>query len=185
MAKLIYFGNVSINGCTTDDQGKIDFTEPDADVHFFVNDVLRDVGTHLYGRRMYETMMVWETDPQLVESSPQMRDFAGIWKGVEKIVYSSTLSAVKTSKTRLEREFNPDEVRRLIASSERDLLIGGPTLAAQAFRAGLVDECHMVIAPIVVRPGLKYLPDDVHFDLRLLTSHEFTNGSVYLRYARR
>jgi dihydrofolate reductase len=185
MAKLIYFETVSLNGYTTDDEGKFDFTEPDDEVHSFVNDLLRDVGTHLYGRRMYETMMVWETQPELAEVSPITRDFAGIWKGVEKIVYSSTLPAVQTRKTRLEREFNPDAVRRLVASSERDVLIGGPTLAAQAFRAGLVDECQMCVVPIIIPAGTKFIPDDVRFELRLIDTRRFGNGSVYLRYGRR
>jgi len=185
MAKLIYFGNVSLNGYTTDDQGKFDFTEPDAEVHSFVNDLVRDIGTHMYGRRMYETMMVWETQPELAEVSPEMRDFAGIWNRVQKIVYSSTLPTVQTQKTRLEREFNPDAVRELVASSDSDVLIGGPTLASHAFRAGLIDECQMLILPIIVRAGLKFLPDDVHFELHLIETRQFGNGAVYIRYGRR
>jgi dihydrofolate reductase len=185
MAKLIYFETTSLNGYTTDDQGKFDFTEPDAEVHWFVNDLLRDVGTHLYGRRMYETMMVWETEPKLAEQSPFMRDFAEIWNRVEKIVYSSTLTAVQTQKTRLERKFDPDAVRRLVASSEHDVLIGGPTVAAHAFRAGLVDECQMCIVPIIIPAGTKFLPDDVRFELQLIETRQFGNGTVYLRYGRR
>jgi len=185
MAKLIYFGNVSLNGYTTDDQGKFDFTEPDDEVHSFVNDALRDIGTHLYGRRMYETMMLWETEPQLAEASPIYRDFAEIWNQAEKIVYSSTLPAVQTTRTRLEREFNPDAVRRLVAASDRDVLIGGPTLATHAFRAGLIDECHMIVIPIIIRAGTKFLPDDVRFELQLIDTHQFGSGAVYLRYGRR
>jgi dihydrofolate reductase len=185
MAKLIYFSNVSLNGYTTDDEGKFDFTEPDDEVHSFINDALRDVGTHVYGRRMYETMMVWETEPKLAEESPINRDFAGIWKGVEKIVYSSTLPTVQTTRTRLEREFDPEAVRRMVATSDRDMLIGGPTLAAHAFRAGLIDECHLLVIPIIIRAGTKSLPDDVRFELQLIETREFGNGTVYLRYGRR
>src|SRR5215216_4676634 len=153
MAKLISFGMASLNGYITDNRGDFGWAAPDEEVHQVVNDLIRPAGTHLYGRRNYETMMVWETEPSFAEESPSMRDFAEIWENVDKIVYSTTLSEVPTKRTKLERTFDPESVRKLIASSERDLIIAGPTLASHAFRAELIDEVHVIIAPIVVPAG--------------------------------
>ncbi|MEO7367397.1 MAG: dihydrofolate reductase family protein [Gemmatimonadaceae bacterium] len=185
MPKLIYIANASLNGYTTDAQGKFDWTEPDEEVHQFINDLVRDVGTHLYGRRMYETMIVWETDPSLINGSAVTRDFAEIWQQAEKIVYSTTLPAIQTTRTRLERTFDPIAVRDLVASSTRDLMIGGPGLASHAFRADLVDECHIMLVPIVVAAGTKCLPDDVSLELELISERRFPNGVVHLHYRRK
>jgi dihydrofolate reductase len=151
-------------------------------VHAFVNDLERRVGTYLYGRRMYETMVGWETDPSLAEQSPVMRDFAKIWQAADKIVYSRTLESVFTARTRIERDFDPDAVRELKAVAGRDLTVGGPALAAHAFRAGLVDECNVLIAPILVGGGKRSLPEDVRLKLELLDERRVGNGMVYLRY---
>ena len=185
MAKLIYFVTASLNGYITDERGKFGWAEPDAEVHAFVNDLIRPAGTHLYGRRMYETMMAWETEPSLAEESPIMRDFAELWQAADKIVYSKTLSTVQTSKTRLERNFDPVAVKQLVDSSTSDVYIGGPGLASNAFRAGLVDECHIILVPIIVRAGTRFLPDDVLLELDLVTTRQFDSGMVYLHYRRR
>lgn len=185
MAKLLYFVTASLNGYITDDQGRFGWAEPDNEVHQFVNDLFRDAGTHLYGRRMYETMKVWETEPGLAQESPILADFAGVWQQAEKIVYSTTLSEVETSRTRLERSFDPEAVRQLVASSRRDVVVAGPTLAAEAFRAGLVDECHLILVPIIVPAGTRFLPDDVRLELDLLNERRFDSGMVYLHYQTR
>jgi dihydrofolate reductase len=150
-------------------------------VHAFVNDLERPVGTYLYGRRMYEVMAAWETIP-LADEPPFIRDFAEIWQAAEKIVYSKTLDTVSTPRTRIEREFDPAEVRQMKATEGRDLIVGGPDLAAQAITAGLVDEWHLVLAPIVVGGGNQSLPDGVRLDLELLDERRFRNGMVYLSY---
>jgi dihydrofolate reductase len=154
-------------------------------VHAFINDLDRQVGTYLYGRRMYETMAGWETDPTLADRSPLMRDFAQIWQAADKIVYSKTLEAVSTARTRIERDFNPEAIRQMKALAGRDLIVGGPDLAAQAFKTRLVDECHLFIAPIVVGGGKQSLPDDVRLMLELLDERRFGNGMVYLFYRTR
>jgi dihydrofolate reductase len=151
-------------------------------VHAFINELERPIGTYLYGRRLYETMAGWETDPSLAEQSPVMRDYAEIWGAADKIVYSRTLASVPTGRTRIEREFDPDAVLRLKAGAERDLLVGGADLAAQAFRAGLVDEFHLFLAPILVGGGKRSLPADVRMKLELLDQRCFGNGMVYLRH---
>jgi dihydrofolate reductase len=155
---------------------------PDEQVHAFVNDLMRPVGTHLYGRRLYEVMAGWETDPTLAEQSPVMRDFAELWQAADKIVYSTTLATPSTARTRIERAFDPEAVRELKAAADRDLLVGGPELAAQAFAAGLVDECHLFLAPIMVGGGKRSLPDHVRLQLELLDERRFGNGMVHLRY---
>ena len=134
---------------------------------------------------MYETMVGWETDPTLAEQSPLMRDFAQIWQAADKIVYSKTLEAVSTARTRIERDFNPEAIRQMKALAGRDLIVGGPELAAQAFKAGLVDECHLFVAPMVVGGGKQSLPDDVRLKLELLDERRFGNGIVYLFYRTR
>ena len=182
MAHLIYSAISSLDGYTEDKDGKFDWAAPDEEVHRFINNLERAVGTHLYGRRMYETMNVWETDPNLAAESPLMRDFAEIWQAADKIVYSRTLEAVSTRKTQIERNFNPEAIRQLKEAVEHDLLIGGPELAAHAFRSGLIDECHLFLIPIIVGGGKQALPDNVRFELELLEERRFGSGVVFLRY---
>jgi dihydrofolate reductase len=182
MATLIYSAIASLDGYIEDERGNFDWAEPDAEVHAFVNDLERPVGTYLYGRRMYETMMVWETDPALAEDSPLTRDYAQLWQGADKIVYSATLERASTARTRIERHFDVDAIRRLKASTQRDIGVGGPGLAAHAFTAGLVDECQLFLNPIIVGAGKPALPRDARVDLRLLDERRFGNGVVYLRY---
>ena len=180
MAKLIYLMIASLDGYAADEDGNFDWAVPDEEVHAFINDLDRSVGTYLYGRRMYETMVGWETDPTLAEQSPLRRDFAQIWQAADKIVYSKTLEAVSTARTRIERDFDAEAVRQMKALAGRDLIVGGPELAAQAFKAGLVDECHLFVAPMVVGGGKQSLPDDVRLKLELLDERRFGNGIVYL-----
>jgi dihydrofolate reductase len=182
MAMLIYSAIASLDGYVEDEDGKFDWAEPDAEVHAFVNDLERPIGTHLYGRRLYETMAVWETDPSLAEPSPVSRDFAAIWQAAEKIVYSRTLEAVSTARTRIEREFDPDAVRRAKEAAGSDLLVGGAGLAAEAFRAGLVDELHLFLMPVLVGGGKPALPEGVGQKLELLDERRFGRGTVFLRY---
>jgi dihydrofolate reductase len=185
MAKLIYSAIASLDGYVADEDGNFGWAVPDEEVHAFINDLQRPIGTYLYGRRMYETMVGWETDPTLAEQSPLMRDFAQIWQAADKIVYSKTLEAVSTARTRIERDFNPEAIRQMKALVGRDLIVGGPDLAAQAFKAGLVDECHLFVAPMVVGGGKQSLPDDVRLKLELLDEHRFASGIVYLYYRTR
>ncbi|MGH2597874.1 MAG: dihydrofolate reductase family protein [Dehalococcoidia bacterium] len=185
MAKLIYTAIASLDGYIADDKGNFDWAVPSDEVHTFINNLERPVGTYLYGRRMYETMAGWETDPTLAEQSPVMRDFAEIWQTADKIVYSRTLATVSTARTRIERHFDPDAVRHLKASVGRDLAVGGPDLAAQAIRAGLVDEWHLFVTPIVVGSGTPSLPTDVRVQLDLLDERRFGSGMVYLCYCTR
>ena len=182
MAKLIYSAIASLDGFIEDESGSFGWAAPDEEVHAFVNDLVRPVGTYLYGRRMYETMAVWETDPSLAEQSPATRDFAEIWQAAEKIVYSRTLEAASTTRTRIERDFDADSGPRLKAAAARDLAVGGPELAAHAFRAGLVDECHLFLAPVLVGGGKQAFPDGVRAKLELLDERRFGDGMVYLRY---
>jgi dihydrofolate reductase len=182
MAKLIYSAIASLDGYIEDHDGRFDWAVPDDEVHGFINDLQRPVGTYLYGRRMYETMAGWETDHTLAAQSQFMRDFAQIWQGADKIVYSTTLENPSTASTRIERDFDPEAVRRLKASGERDLTVGGPDLAGHAFKAGLVDECQLFVAPVVVGGGKQSLPDGVRLELELLDQRRFGNGMVYLRY---
>lgn len=185
MAKLIYSAITSLDGYIEDKTGNFDWAAPDEEVHAFVNDLERSAGTYLYGRQMYKMMTAWETDASLMEESPITRDFAEIWQAADKIVYSKTLESVSTKRTRLERDFDPDAVRQLKATAGADIAIGGANLAAQAFRAGLIDECHLFLNPIVVGGGKPSLPDDVRFDLELLDERRFGNGVVFLRYRTR
>jgi dihydrofolate reductase len=181
-AKLIYSAISSLDGYVADDEGNFDWAEPDEEVHAFVNDLERPVGTYLLGRRTYEMMIGWETDPTLAEQSPLMRDFAEIWQAADKVVYSKTLEKVSTARTRIERAFDPEAVRRMKATSARDILVGGPELAAHTFEAGLVDECQLFLTPVVVGGGKRALPDNVRMKLELLDERRFGSGVVYLRY---
>jgi dihydrofolate reductase len=158
---------------------------PDEEVHTFINDLARPVGTYLYGRRMYEVMVGWETDQTLADQSPLMRDFAQIWQAADKVVYSKTLETVSTARTRIERNFDRQAVWQMKASAGRDLTVGGPELAAQAFKAGLVDECHLFVTPIVVGGGKPSLPSHVRLTLELRDVRRFGNGVVHLKYRTR
>jgi dihydrofolate reductase len=182
MANLIYVANTSLDGYTEDRDGKFDWKEPSEEVFRFVTNIVRATRTHLYGRRMYESMMVWETDPNLAAESPLRRDFAEIWQAANKIVYSKTLETVSTRKTQLERSFDPEAIRQLKQTVEQDILIGGPELAAHAFRSGLIDECHLFLIPIIVGGGKQALPDNVRLELELLDERRFGSGVVFLRY---
>ena len=185
MANLIYVANMSLDGYTEDKDGKFDWTEPSDEVFKFVTEIVRTTRTHLYGRRMYETMMVWETEPKLAAESPFRGDFAEIWQAADKIVYSRTLKTVSTRKTQLEQTFDPEAIRQLKAASEHDILIGGPELAAHAFRAGLIDECHLFLVPILLGGSKSALPDNVRLELELLEERRFGNGTVFLHYRTR
>jgi dihydrofolate reductase len=182
MAKLIYLTNGSVDGYIEDERGAFDFGTPSDDLFATYTDLLRSVGTFLYGRRLYETMAVWETDAALAAESDFMADFATAWQAANKVVYSTTLAAVSTAKTRLEHHFDPALVRDMKASATSDLTVGGADLAAQAFKAGLVDEYQLFVWPIVVGGGKPALPSDIRADLELLDERRFGNGVVYLRY---
>jgi dihydrofolate reductase len=182
MANLIFVANTSLDGYTEDKDGKFDWSEPSDEVFRFVTNIVRATRTHLYGRRMYETMMVWETDPNLAMVSPLMRDFAEIWQAANKIVYSRSLEMISTRKTQHEQTFEPEAIRQLKATSEHDILIGGPELAAHAFRAGLIDECHLFLVPILLGGSKSALPDNLRMEFKLLAERRFRNGTVYLRY---
>ena len=181
MAKLIYSAITSLDGYIEDEDGAFDWAAPDEEVHAFVNDLVRPIGTYLDGRRMYDTMAVWETMP-VADAPPAAQDFAAIWRAADKVVYSTTLTSVASARTRLERTFDPDAVRASKAAAARDLAVGGPTLAARAIRAGLVDECQLFVAPVVVG-GKPALPDHVRLRLALLDMRRFASGVVHLRYA--
>lgn len=182
MARLIYSTISSLDGYVADEDDNFDWAAPDEEVHAFVNELERPVGTCLYGRRMYETMVFWETVDTGPDQERVMRDFAEIWRTADKVVYSRTLEEVSSARTRLEREFDPDSVRQLVASASRDVAIGGPGLAAEALRAGLVDECQLFLAPVVVGGGKRSLPDGVFARLELLEQRRFESGFAYLRY---
>ena len=182
MAKLIYVANVSLDGYIEDAHGRFEWTAPIDEVFTFITDIVRPVGTYLYGRRMYETMAVWEVDPALGAQSELMADFANVWQAADKILYSTTLHVVSTTNTRLERRFDPDSVREMKASAASDLTVGGPTLAAHAFNAGLVDECQLFMYPMLVGGGKPAFPNDVSVQLELLEEHRFADGVVNLHY---
>ena len=185
MAKLIYAAIMSLDGYIEDADGKFDWAAPDEEVHAFVNDLERPVGTYLYGRRMYETMVFWESPPDPAAQPQFVQDFAEIWQAADKIVYSKTLPAASSAKTRIEREFDPEAVRQKKATAARDLTVGGHELAAQAIEAGLVDEYQLFVVPVIVGGGKRSLPDDVRIDLELLDEYRFRTGTVYLRYCTR
>jgi dihydrofolate reductase len=180
MAKLIYSAIMSLDGYVADRNDNFDWAAPDEEVHSFVNDLERPIGTYLFGRRMYDVMAVWET--MATDDSPAMRDYASIWRAADKVVYSTTLATVSSERTRIERDFQPAAVRQLKESATSDLGVGGPHLAAQAIRAGLVDEYHFFLVPVVVGGGNAALPDDVRVPLELLDERRFASGVVYLKY---
>jgi dihydrofolate reductase len=182
MAKLLYVMNVSLDGYIADEDGTLDWGAPGEEYYSFINNLLRPVGTYLYGRRLYELMAVWETDPAAAAQSPGTRAFAEIWQSADKVVYSRTLAAAATTRTRIERAFDPGAVRQLKAAAERDLTVGGPTLGAQAITAGLVDEYQLFVWPVVVGGGKRFLADRARFQLELLDECRVGNGVVYLRY---
>lgn len=182
MARLIYSAIMSLDGYIADAEGNFDWAAPDEEVHAFVNDLERPVGTYLYGRRMYETMRYWETAHTLADPHPVSLDFARIWQAADKVVYSATLQAPDTARTRVERDFDPDQVRKLKEAADRDLTVGGAHLAAQAIAAGLVDEYQLFAVPAIVGGGTRALPDHVRLDLALTDQRRFSNGTVYLRY---
>jgi dihydrofolate reductase len=185
MAKLIYSTIASFDGYIEDEDGNFDWGVPDEEVHTFVNDLERPIGTYLYGRRMYEVMVYWETAHLLADQPPYVQDFAEIWQAADKIVYSNTLEAVSSAKTRIERDFDPEAIRKVKAAAGRDFTVGGPDLASHALEAGLVDELHLFVAPVVVGGGKQSLPDNVRLELELLDEHRFGNGMVHLHYRTR
>jgi dihydrofolate reductase len=185
MAKLIYVSNVSVDGYIEDAAGNFDWTAPSDEYFAFITNVVRPVGTYLYGRRLYEAMAIWETVPALATQSELMGDFANVWQAAEKIVYSTTLDHLPTAKTSLVRQFDTDAVRTMKASATSDLIVGGAELAAHAFKAGLVDECHLFVVPVIVGGGKQSLPSDIHIELELLDERRFASGVVYLRYRTR
>jgi dihydrofolate reductase len=182
MAKLIYSAITSLDGYVADKEGNFGWAAPDEEVHSFVNELERPVGTYLYGRRMYEVMAYWETADTVADQPPFVRDFTEIWQAADKIVYSKTLETVSSARTRIERGFDPEAVRQLKETAGRDITVGGPYLAAQAIEAGLVDEFQLFVSPIVVGEGKHSLPHDVHLKLELLDERRFGNGVVYLHY---
>lgn len=182
MAKLIYAAITSLDGYVEDEDGKIDWAAPYEEVHTFVNELERPLGTYLYGRRMYETMLSWETVSTGGDQPAVVRDFAEIWQAAEKVVYSRTLHAASSARTRIEREFDPGTIRQLKQTASRDMSIGGPELAAQAIAAGLVDEFHVLVGPVVVGGGKPALPRSVPAQLELLDERRFRSGVVHLQY---
>jgi dihydrofolate reductase len=179
---LIYSAIASIDGYVEDEAGTFDWAAPDEEVHAFVNELERPIGTYLYGRRMYETMAVWET---IDDDHPVMRDFAELWRAAEKIVYSRTLESPISARTRIERDFDPEAVRRLKETARSDISVGGAELAGEAIVAGLVDEYHLILVPVLVGGGKRAFPDGVRLDLELLDERRFAGGAAYLRYRQR
>ena len=183
MGRLVYSVIMSLDGYVDDAEGGFAWAMPGEEVHAYLNDLMRPIGTHLYGRRLYAVMAAWQTLGTSPEESAVTRDFGELWRGADKVVYSTTLDEVSTPRTRLKRSFDPDAVRALVAASDRDVLVGGPGLAEHALRAGLVDEIGVAVAPVVVGGGTAYLPDRLRLDLRLLEERRFANGFAALRYA--
>jgi dihydrofolate reductase len=183
VGKLSYTGLISLDGYLTDAEGNFDWAAPDLEVHAAVNEMERPIGTYLYGRRMYEVMRYWETEPSDPGADAVERDYAAVWRSADKVVYSRTLDAPTTARTRVERTFDPGAVRDLKRSTDRDLSIGGAGIAAAALRAGLVDELGMFLNPVVVGGGTRFLPDGLRLNLQLIDERRFPNGVVFLRYA--
>jgi dihydrofolate reductase len=182
VARLSYSVLASLDGYVEDPSGRFDWAAPDAEVHVFVNELERPVGTHLYGRRMYETMRYWEDPPGLAEAAPHIQEYAAIWQAAEKVVYSRTLRSATTARTRIEPEFEAEAVRRLKDETSGEISIGGPELAGQAIAAGLVDEYRLFLVPVLVGGGKRALPDGVQARLELVDERVFAGGTVYLRY---
>lgn len=182
VAKLIYSAITSLDGYVADTEGNFDWSAPDDEVHRFVNDLERPIGTYLYGRRMYEVMVYWQTAPTRSLEPSAEEEYAEIWQAADKIVYSTSLETISSAKTRIERGFDPEKIKQLKAAAARDISMGGPTLAAQAMKLGLVDECHLFLSPIVVGGGRQALPDNVRVELDLLDERRFRNGVVQLHY---
>lgn len=182
MAKLIYSANASLDGYVEDKQGNIEWATPDDEVFAFLTDFYRPIGTYLYGRRLYETMVFWETASTSGDQPAVARDWAEIWQAADKIVYSRTLQTPSSDRTRVEREFDPAAIEQLKQASARDITIGGPALASAAMAAGLVDECHLLLGPILVGGGKRALPDGLRVQLELLDERRFRSGVVHLRY---
>jgi dihydrofolate reductase len=178
----MYGTNISIDGYIADPTGNFDWGEPSEELHTFFNNLLRPIGTHLYGRALYEVMSYWETALDVPGHSPVESEFAQIWQDAEKIVYSTTLTEAPTKHTRLERTFNADAVRQLKATAEQDISVGGAQLAAEAFRAGLVDHCHLIVHPVIVGGGKPALPSNIRLDLELVNEQRFDGGVVHLHY---
>jgi dihydrofolate reductase len=182
MAKLIYTSITSLDGYVADESGNFDWAEPDEEVHTFINELERSIGTYLYGRRLYELMAVWDDPDTVADQSRFMTDYAAIWRAADKVVYSTTLEAASSARTRIERAFDPDAVREMKVTTGHDISVGSPTLAAEAFRAGLIDECHLFLAPIAVGGGTRSLPEHVLLKLELLGERRFGNGMVHVHY---
>jgi dihydrofolate reductase len=182
MGKLVYGAIASLDGYVNDASGGFDWAAPDEEVHQFVNDLERPVGTYLYGRRMYEVMRYWETADSEPGQSSVEQDYTAVWQAADKVVFSRTLAAPTAPRTRVERDFDPEQVRRLVAAADHDVSIGGATLAGEALAAGLVDELHLFLNPVVVGGGTRALPDGVRLDLKLLAEHRFANGVVHLQH---
>ena len=182
MARLIYGVLASLDGYTADEQGNFDWAAPDEEVHRFVNELERPIGTYLYGRRMYEVMLYWETAHEAADQPDYIREYADIWQGADKVVYSTTLQTASSARTRIEPAFDAETIRQLKASTDHDISVGGPHLAAQAITAGLVDEFHFFIAPIAVGGGNPALPDNARIEVELVDQHRFGSGMVHLHY---
>jgi dihydrofolate reductase len=182
VARLIYAAITSLDGYVADANGNFDWAEPDEEVIGFVNDLERPVGTYLYGRRMYDVMVYWETADTLADQPQAVQDFTELWKRTDKIVYSTTLTEAASARTRIEKTFDPEAVKELKATATSDITVGGPHLAAQALKAGLVDDCHLILVPAIVGGGIRALPDDVRVDLELVDEHRFAGGMVALHY---
>jgi dihydrofolate reductase len=182
MGKLIYSMITSLDGYVSDSNGNFDWGAPAEELHRFINEHFASLGTYLYGRNMYEVMMFWATAHTIPDLPPHELEYARTWQAANKIVYSSTLTEVTTERTRLEKTFDPEAVRRLKAESDHDLSVDGPHFAAQAIRAGLVDEYQLFIGPVIVGGGNRFFPEDVRVDLELLDERRFSNDVVFLRY---
>jgi dihydrofolate reductase len=185
MAQLIYSAITSLDGYIADKDGNFDWARPDEEVHAFVNDLERRVGTYLYGRRMYEVMRYWETAPTVGDQSAVVKDYAKVWQAADKVVYSKTLRMASSARTRIERDFDPQTIHQMKTAATRDISVGGPELAGQAIKAGLVDELDLFLVPIVVGGGTASLPDNARVRLELLDEHRFSSGVVHLHYRTR
>lgn len=181
MARLVFTSITSLDLYVNDARGEFGWAEPDHEVHAFVNDLERSIGTYLYGRRLYETMRAWET-METSTAEPIAHDYAHLWRAADKVVYSTTLPEVTTPRTRLERTFDTDAVRELVAAADRDVSVGGPALAARAFASGLVDDVHLFLNPVIVGGGTRALPDDVSLDLELVAERRFASGVVHVHH---